>query len=615
MAYHHGTLTWLRRKDAVRKFLVRALIALPFVLIIALVVINLLQPKHNGRTAEEWILELPANTADAESNLSEMGANALPGLKRMLYAKDNALTEGLRKATGGLPPQFRLFASPARERQLLASLACSALHDQADALAPIVIERLATDAGLTNIHNFTALNSVIGNSAKGVRRPGGTPLYQWNTSFEPRDYLSVFCAESASVTLPVLLRAIETAPNERRQRLALSLIQVFRVLGAFPQQFYFNQPRLQFRTDHLGPADQWNDLGPNLLALADHEDEHVRAAVVFTLGVLHGAVIRIEGVAEKIEQATKDDADLVRIWAARAIANLPIETEGFLPRLADLVDDPAGDVSDAAWNAIQFHLLMGDGRPRFEELQALLKHSSGAVRFEAMRALGRCTAGPEDVIPILLNHLESAEHGNWYPARSAFHRLSKDHRVECVSALSKALRDKSAVMRARAAQTLAVIDKDNRSSQIFVIRTLASPTILHHKSPEVVRDAMIALCALDSRAGSDGVPVLLKYLSDRATTVHKGYAAIALANLGQRQPGKVLPVLAELLGNSDPDAVAGAIRGAEILGKAATPLIPRIEKLRSDQRRFNWRSVAWKDGQEAIGVLAGGAIKTIRAAP
>ena len=615
MAYHHGTLTWLRRKDAVRKFLVRALIALPFVLIVALVVINLLQPKHNGRTAEEWILELPANTADAESNLSEMGANALPGLKRMLYAKDNALTEGLRKATGGLPPQFRLFASPARERRKLAALACSALHDQAEELAPIVILCLASDAGLTNSHSFVALNSAVGASPHGIRRPEWSDLTIWLNDFAPRDYLSIFCAESAATSLPLMLQELSASTEPRRQRLALTVIQTFRVLGAFPQEFDFNQPKLPFRTKDLGSPAQWRELAPSLLALASNEAEHVRAAAIFALGALNGAGILIDGAEQRIVEAASDDTDLVRIWAARAIANLPVDTEGLLPLVANLVNDPAGEVSSAAWNAIQFHLGISGGRPRFEELQELLKHNSGGVRFEAVRALGHCSAGPKEVIPILLDQIETGEHGHWYPARAAFRKLAEDHKPASVAALSKALRHESPIMRARAAQTLAVIDKDSRTTQIFVVRTLSSAAILHHKSPEVVRDAMIALCTLDSRAGSDGVPLLLKYLSDRATTVHKGYAAIALANLGQRQPGKVLPVLAELLGNSDPDAVAGAIRGAEILGKAATPLIPRIEKLRSDQRRFNWRSVAWKDGQEAIGVLAGGAIKTIRAAP
>ncbi|GEM_PF-3850650 len=615
MAYHHSTLTWLRHKDTIRTFLVRALIAAPFLFVLALLVMDLLQSKHNGKSAEEWIRELPANTADAESNLAEMGADALPGLRRMLHAKDNALTAGLRKATTKLPARFQLFSLPAEDRRLLAALACSTLHDQTEALAPIVIDRLASDAGLTNIHSFVALNSAVGASPRGIQRPGWSDLTIWLNSYAPRDYLSIFCAESASTSLPLMLEELSVSTGARHQRLALTVIQTFRVLGAFPQELDFNQPRLPFRTKDLGSPAQGRKLGPSLLALTTNETEHVRAAAIFALGALNGAGILIDGAKQRIVDAASDDADLVRIWAARAIANLPVETEGMLPLVADLVEDPAGEVSSAAWNAIQFHLRMSGGRPRFGELQELLKHNSGGVRFEALRALGHCTAGAEDVIPILLNHLESAKHGNWYSARSAFRKLAEDHKRACVNALSKALRHESPIMRTRAAQTLAVVDKDNRTVQIQVVRTLASPSILHHASPEVVRDAMIAFCALDDRAGSDGVPALLKHLSDKSNTTHRGYAAMALANLGQRTPDKALPVLTELLGDADPNAVAGAIRGAAILGKAATPLIPQIEKLRSDQRRFNWRSVAWKDGQEAIGVLAGDAIKTIQTAP
>lgn len=543
-----------------------------------------------------------------------MGADALPGLKRMLYAKDNVLTEGLRQTTARLPRRFQLFTPPPPDRRRLAALACSAFHTQADALAPIVVERLASDPGLTNIHSFTALNSAIGTSPKGVQRPGWSDLTIWLNNYAPRDYLFVFCAESAATSVPLIIRELESATEPRRQRLALTLIQTFRVLGAFPQQFDFNQPNLELRTADLGSPEPWKNLGAQLLDLADNEEELVRAAAIFTLGVLHKAGFTIDGAEQKIGEAAKDDADLVRIWAARAIANLRVDIEGFLLRLADLVNDPAGEVRDAAWNALQFHLVAGDGRPRFDELQELLKHESGGVRFEAIRALGRCTAGPEDVIPILLNSIETGDHGNWYAARSAFHKLSEDHKRSCVAALSRALRHESPIMRARAAQTLAVVDKDNRTTQIFVVRTLASASILQHESPEVVRDAMIALCALDSRAGSDGVPVLLKHLSDKSNTVHKGYAAMALATLGKRQPETVLPVLTELLGDSDPDAVAGAVRGAEILGKDATPLLPRIEKLRSDPRQYNKRSISWAQGRESIASLADRTAPAIRAA-
>ncbi len=614
MAYHHGTLTWLRHKDTIRKFLVRALIALPFVLILAMVAIDLLQPRHNGKTTEEWILELPANTADAETNLAEMGADAIPALKRMLHAKDNALTDGLRKATGKLPAQFRLFATPAFDRQQLAALACSALHDQADELAPIVVERLAAAAGLTNIHNFTALNSAIGTSPPGVRRPGWSDLTVWLTGYAPRDYLSVFCAEAAKTTTPLIIQKLNSESGARRQRLALTLIQIFRVLGAFPQQSGSSQPDLPIRADLLDAADPWAKLGPQLLPLTNDKVDIVRAAAVFALGVLHGADVRIEGAETRIEQASKDDADLVRVWAARAIANMPVDAEGFLLRLADLVNDPATEVSEAAWNALQFQLAAGQGRPRFTELQHLLNHRSKGVQFEAIRALGHCTEGPDVVVPILLDKLEIGEHGNWYSARSAFRKLAQDHKKACVSALSKALRHESPIARARAAQTLAIIDKDSRTTQIFVVRTLSSAAILHHESPYVVRDAMIALCALDSRAGSDGVPLLLKHLSDNSNTVQKGYAAMALATLGMRQPENVLPVLAELLGDSDPDIVAGAIRGAEILGTAASPLLPRLTKLLTDQRQYNKRSVSWSDGKATLASLAAKALTTIRTA-
>ncbi len=617
MAHKQGSLTWLRRKDAIQSFLKRSLIAVPILALVAWGVVHFAHPRHEGKTAEEWILELANAPANAERSIQDMNDKAIPAIDRMLGARDSAFKERLRTLTQPLPEGVQPFRFPAREQRQLAALACCALHEAPETVLPIVIKHLADDEGIEDWDSFVSRRQghdapdapLIKNSpADWIRTGPGIVSTNRNltsllSSYGARDLLTVFCGDASSASLPAMLEAADSRSGKERRRLMIGITHTLRVLGAFPQDDDpRNQPRVILAPDWFGTEETCMALGQQLLAMASDGDDVVRASVVYALGVMLGCGIEIPKAAETLKAAAKDNAEVVRIRFAQAVANMPFETEGFLRLAADLANDRATEVQTAAVNAMQFHLMTSS--VRFEDLEPLFDHGNKVIRFEAVRALGQSREGPKTAIPALLAQLEQADGEAWYAARSAFRRLSRNHRKDCVSALTKACRHESPVARARAAQTLAVIDKDSRSTQIFVVRTVSNAEILNHADPRVVRDAIMALTALDSRAATDGVPVLLKFLSAPSRTRNKAYAAIALATLGAKTLEQVLPVLEELLNDANSDTVAGAVRAAEMLGPAAGPLLPRLKELGKDKRSYNRHEISWANGTESLAALA-----------
>ena len=165
-----------------------------------------------------------------------------------------------------------------------------------------------------------------------------------------------------------------------------------------------------------------------------------------------------------------------------------------------------------------------------------------------------------------------------------------------------------------AAQTLAIIDKKSRTTQIFVIRSLGDASVLYEEDPRVVREALAAFAALESGAANDGLPLLLRFIKLTKSDANKGWAAITLASVGYKKPETIIPALTELLSAGDPETVAGAITALGRLGKHATPLIPLLEKLLEDKRTFELRAISWKPGAETIKARAAMALSAIRRA-
>ena len=619
MPYHHRTVAWLNLKDAIKSHFKRLLIGLPILAILGLTAFHVLRPRHEGKTPAEWIRELARAPADSEAAIQAMGEAAVPAISRMLAARDSGVKDWLRKLTQGLPGSMRLFPVPAEEERLLAALACCAYHQAPESILPTIVGRLADNEEIEGIESFASRRH--GYSARNAPRVKTSPtdwirtgpgvmstnrnLTPYLSSYRPRDFLAVFCADTAAASLPALLSAAGSETGAERRRLMITVAQTLRVMGAMPQTSgeRWNDGRVIIDPSWFGNTEQQQSLGRQLFSFADDEDEIVRACSIYALGVLFGSGIQIPEARETLMTAAKDGANIVRIRFAQAVANMPFETDGFLRLATRLTLDPASEVRNAAITALQFHLLQS--RIRFEDLGPLLSHESHVIRFEAVRAIGQCPEGQEVAIPALLEQMQQAPEEYWLAVRSGFQRLSENHKKECAAALTKAIRDRSPQVRVLAAHSLATIDGDTRSTQIFIVHAMEKAEILQHGNPQIVRHALAAMGDLGARAAAEGVPALTRYIHNRTAPTHLGFAVIALARLGKDRPDKILPAIAELLNDPDPNTVAGAIRACQIIGpRHAAPLSPKLRKLRSDKRRYDAQAISWGSGRKPLRELA-----------
>lgn len=627
MAYHHRTVAWINLKDGIKARFKLGLIMLPVLAVIAFAIHSWLKPRHEGKTAEEWILELANAPATAEVSLRNMGEAAVPAIERMLNAQDSALKDRLRSLTKSLPKGLQLFPVPADEERRLAALAFCAFYNRPESFLPVAIEHFASDEGIEGLdsfvsgrHGYSARSAprIKGSSEDWIKTGPGIMSTNRNLTlflagYKPRDFLTIFCADASTLSLPALLDAASEESGNRRRRLTISFAHTFRALGTFPQPqaHPWNDVRVILNPRWLGTQAEQVSLGGRLLAFTSDEDEIVRASAIYALGVMLGCGAEIPEAKKEFAAAAKDEANIVRTRFAQAVANMPFETDGFLHLASGLTTDPAADVRNAVESAMQFHLMKS--RIRFEDLKPLLTHENNVIRFEAVRGLGNCPEGPEITIPALLEQSEKASGNDWNAILSAFRHLSEDHKQECISALTGAIRHDSLPVRVLAARCLAAIDWESRSTQIFVVHAIGKPEVLYNENPQIVRHALLALSMLGPRAAAEGIPVLTKFLTNRTMKDNRGLGIVALAKLGKNEPEKIIPVIAELLSDSDSNAVAGAILSCEILGSAANRLLPELKQLRADKRDYDAHSISSARERKPIRDLASKAVRLVSA--
>lgn len=94
--------------------------------------------------------------------------------------------------------------------------------------------------------------------------------------------------------------------------------------------------------------------------------------------------------------------------------------------------------------------------------------------------MDRCAGDPKAVFPKLL---AAPNDDDWRAAQCGFRKLAKKHQKECLSTFRLAVRDADPAIRVRAAQTMPMIDKKDRTSQFFIIRALGDANILCHENP------------------------------------------------------------------------------------------------------------------------------------
>lgn len=575
------------------------------------------ETKYDGLSAEEWILNFRGAPTESRAKLAEIGADAIPAIERMFHTENSPGGSTWQKAASKLPTWLGGAGVDDDERQQLAAMACCAIADSQKELVPVVIERIASNSEIKIMLSFAVQS---GAHLGGIQGSSDYNPANWlkQGSYRLCDYLAVYCALAGEEALLPLAQQSTTESGPRQARLLLTFSQALHILGAYPQNNNWFTDGLPWTPLPFTRRAEWKSFATGCLPLASHEDADVRSAAIYALAVLDGAGIQVEGARAAILKCADDPNAATRAWFVRAAGNLATPDEHTLPAFPGLnVNLEELDVLEPLLSSNdldRLKSLRGSGRPALSDAQDLLRHAMKSVRLEALHALGKSGAEAKTLIPLLLEPFVGGDEDEWRAARSSFRLLARTSETEVMAALRQTVRHEDPAVRARAGQTLAIINKKDRTSQILVIRALGDANVLYHNDPKVVRTALSAFAALGTGAANDALPSLLRFMSLGESEANKGCGALALASVGRSKPNDVIPALTKALSSAETQTVAGAITALGRMGKDATPQIPTLKAFLKDERTFDLNALSWKQGVGRLQAQAAQAIALIESA-
>lgn len=352
----------------------RLLLVLPLLLAVGLAASLLLldTPEHKnfgGRPLEDWCVQAYRGDSNAVAELKLIGTNAIPGLVRLLRARDSIFRRQLWSALPKLPRRARA----------------------------TVVQRVAPP------------------TAEVVREAAGHALGLLGT-------------EAARAT-PALARALRDREGRVRQEAAGALARIGEpavgdLIAALADPNAVVRQAAAHALGQIGPAAE--AAVPDLVARLNDADEHVRnisassLVMIGTSGVLalvdvaqHGEANSREAAVKRLGQRflplhaattgfmqmAKNESPAQRRRAIEALALIPA-AEGLLTAIAfDALTDPAADVRVAAVKAL------GAMGPRVEgavpALKTHLGDQSPEVREWTAWALGKIGPGAKGALPEL----------------------------------------------------------------------------------------------------------------------------------------------------------------------------------------------------------------------
>jgi HEAT repeat protein len=276
-----------------------------------------------------------------------------------------------------------------------------------------------------------------------------------------------------------------------------------------------------------------------------------------------------DGVRDEIETALKDESVFVRSAAALALGK--IGGEGALQRLAALLEDPEVRVRETAALGLGF---LGGVEAR-HSLEVVLAESGKAERATresdhalSFAAMGLGLAGEVGAVPVLAETLQSSpsEEVRCAAARSLGLLGSR----EALSALVEVLRsNRSPEVRAYAATAIGRVGLPEGLAPLLVAsRAPAKP---------VRRAAVLALGEIARPADVSAVDRLVEVARSDSDGVARGYAAVALGEVGGGRAWNVLvDLLAKGTGRMRPWAALGL--GLHALDESPTDTAPVLRE-------------------------------------
>ena len=325
---------------------------------------------------------------------------------------------------------------------------------------------------------------------------------------------------------------------------------------------------------------------PALIRAAGHRDPAVRVAAVKAIGhVARTGKERagtVEAVGPVFVEALKDRHVSVREAAAEALEALGQAAARALPALALAAGDEASPVRRAALRTLE--KLGPAARDALPALRRALKDKDEFARWHAVRALG--AIGPDaaeaipDMIPLLKDHKADVRlagskplfdlGSKWCIARVTAHALGEIRAgpEKVIPALVEALRDDDHRVRQTAAESLARYLPEAKSA----LPRLTAMLLQENKA--VVRAAAAMALAAFAEQAEEAGPALVEALGDREPWV-AWEAAKALGRLGAAGR-KALPRLKEVLSGDSPELRRSAAWALGELGPHAADAVEAL---------------------------------------
>ena len=301
------------------------------------------------------------------------------------------------------------------------------------------------------------------------------------------------------------------------------------------------------------------------MAALEDPDWHVREEAARELGE---AGLSDRSIVEALVVSLDDDNSRVRRAAALALGAIGPKASRSLPALVARFEDIDEGVIAAAASGVGN---MGSRASRHvDELRALLAHPDERVQVAAAAALGKMGRRAGDSMADLGAQLDDPDASVRIAAAEALGRMGRQAEGQS-SLLVQALQDDDPAVRAAASRALVSIGEDAVPG---LIRALSKG------DPVFLREVISTLGDM----GSMAVPKLVTSLhGQRNELLERRYAALALARIGDADR-RVIPALAESLGDDNPDVRIAALEALGHAGNAAREELSGVIDLAVEQR-------------------------------
>lgn len=273
---------------------------------------------------------------------------------------------------------------------------------------------------------------------------------------------------------------------------------------------------------------------PALIAAVADENEHVRRNAANALGRA-GAAAR-EAVGALMEAARRPDLDLRRN-ALRSLSMIGNGASAAFPLFVEALDD-----EDFLVRRTAIEGLVRTGRPANEAAPHLVRMLGDGHEDVPYRAVVALSALGPPAVPFLVGALGHKQAAVRRGAAESLGRLAAKGK-DAVPALAAALKD---------------------------------------NAPQVRAESARALRAMGPSAAA-AAPALTQALADKESAVH---AAAALVMVEPGKKAELVPILAGLLGSTDPYTRGVAARTLGEVGPAAKDAAPALRKLLADKTHY-----------------------------